>query len=355
MIRWMLLVLLWAVALSAEEVRYPGIEVDYQGTKWTYYAACPKGPAKPMSVVLLLHGAGGSGGSYLALTGWGELARQNGFLVVAPNAPPRNHPQEKADFQTNPRFWKSEHVPFFDVLLEDVARRYPIRKDQVFCVGHSNGATMAFQLAGTGHYAAVAGMGAHPKARGPIVTPTLVVLGDQDSVIPLAGGTSQSPWGPLQTPPVRESLDAWARAMGYDSRPSWQPAGERCQRLSYGQKFETLLIEGQGHVWPGWTGRFPEGFGPNRLDCPAAPRIWEFLQKQIIPDTGCLQLTPGSQVPYNFADYYESIGGNADKQANQCMDPQNMVGSVSPETGPFFLCARQWRGAPSAATETGVA
>src|SRR5688500_7622919 len=101
LLTWLLLV---AVAYG-QEVRFPSSKLQWNGREWNYYCSTLRPEFQP--VVLLLHGAGGSGGSYLARTGWGQLALKEGFLAVAPDAQPMN-PEEPSDFHSNPRRWQKE-------------------------------------------------------------------------------------------------------------------------------------------------------------------------------------------------------------------------------------------------------
>lgn len=89
-------------------------------------------PAKPVPLVVALHGAGGTENLFFEAYGHGEIVRQcrqRGWLLVAPRS---------AGFFSAP--------PVADIVNE-LAKRYPVDRRRVFVVGHSMGAGHAVSLA----------------------------------------------------------------------------------------------------------------------------------------------------------------------------------------------------------------
>lgn len=299
--RALLLVLLFWTAAVAEEVRYPRKTLTVSGHIWDYYYA-PKDPPstpKELPLVILLHGAGGSGGGYLARTGWGRRGSQRGYLVVAPSGQPSN-PDKPADFQSNPRVWNSgaslivgsqrskiNDWEFFEALLDDVSKQWSVDQRRVYVVGHSNGGAMAFALARhwPGRFAGIASAMSLPpelstSQERPIAT--FCIFGSEDTVIPLAGGESSTPWGSRTLPPVRQRLDRWASSTGHewDKPPAWTEEPNHLKRIVYGADFQVLLWLNQGHSWPGWEGPSVGSFGPIRTDLSAVDQILDFFESQ---------------------------------------------------------------------------
>ncbi len=301
--RTLFLVMIACGTAVAEEVRYPRKSLSVSGQIWDYCYA-PKNPpiAKEMPLVILLHGAGGSGGGYLSRTGWGRRGSERGYITVAPSGLTID-PEKSADFQSNPRVWNSgsaltaqskrskvDDWEFFERLLEDVAKQWTIDQKRIYIVGHSNGGAMAFALARhwPGRFAGIASaMSLPPEASdseiGPI--PTLCIFGSDDRVVPLAGGESSTPWGNRTLPPARQRLDNWATTTGHElgQPPTWLNEPNYIKRLVYGADFHALLWMNQGHSWPGWEGSSIASFGPIRTDLSAVDQILDFFESQPEP------------------------------------------------------------------------
>jgi len=106
------------------------------GYKWHYRLHAPKSydANQPTPVVLILHGAGGSGELYLDKAGWRAKAEEAGFIAVAPDGLPAR-PQRRANFFINPRLWNDgqlredsprreiDDVQFFRDLLDELQQK----------------------------------------------------------------------------------------------------------------------------------------------------------------------------------------------------------------------------------------
>lgn len=256
-------------------------------------------PQAPPPLVLVLHGAGGSGRAMLDHDGWSAKAEKSGFVAVAPDGLPAL-PRQPANFRTNPALWNSgqlnsrspraaiDDVAYVKQLLDDLKVRVPYDRDRVFCAGHSNGGGMTFRLAAEipSRFAAigtVAGMMSleNPQIKKPI--PTLYILGTKDPLMPMAGGEVRLPWGTRRNPPVAEPLAAWARSMGCDSVPVTVSEKGGILRQEYPSKsggpvLTVMLIEGHGHQWPGSKSFLPESMiGPVTDKMNATDVLWDFF------------------------------------------------------------------------------
>jgi polyhydroxybutyrate depolymerase len=275
------------------------------GHEWAYSVQVPSAPG-PLPLVLILHGAGGTGPLYLDKCSWSDQADAAGFVAVAPTGQPVR-PQRPANGLTNPRIWNTDQVrpgvpraqiddlAFFDALLDDVSRRVKVDANRVYVVGHSNGAGMAFQLGAlrSGRFAAVAAYAgycwmAEPRPRHP--RPTLFLVGDADPLTPLDGGGLRPPWGLTQpVPSVAESLARYAKGLGCpaEPKPVSDKDGVKTERYGPGRNGVTLTavtIAGQGHGWPGSDGFVlptleARVLGPNVKTYDATAAVWEFFQQ----------------------------------------------------------------------------
>jgi polyhydroxybutyrate depolymerase len=282
--------------------------IEAAGRTWHYQAFVPSsaGRDRPLAVVLVLHGAGGSGQAYLDHAGWAAKAEKEGFLAIAPDGQPARS-DEPPSFLLNPRLWNSgqfrpgnprariDDIAFFRALLDDVARRWPVDHRRVFVTGHSNGAGMAFRLGAelSDRFAALAPVASHcwvddPKPSRAL--PTLYIIGTEDRLVPLEGGESTLPWGRRTTPPVAQTLARWSRALGCPDRPEESRPTPGLRVLTYppGRDGATLtaeFIEGQGHNWPGGQSLLPERMvGPVVKTLNATDVIWDFFRQHPRPE-----------------------------------------------------------------------
>ncbi|WP_439626658.1 dienelactone hydrolase family protein [Gemmata sp.] len=130
----------------------------------------PKGldPAKPVPVVVALHGIGVGASAFFEAYGAGRIVKEcedRRWVLIAP---------ECGLGLTGP--------PVAEIVAK-LGARYPLDPKRVFLVGHSMGAARALELAATGKYAGVAALGgggrlAKPEALAAV--PVFVGVGDKD-------------------------------------------------------------------------------------------------------------------------------------------------------------------------------
>lgn len=292
---------------AGDSLRAPGahaLELTAVGHTWTCHVHVPAGldGKGPRPLVLVLHGAGGAGETYLDKAGWARQADAAGFFVAAPDGLPAR-PGLPASFLLNPRLWNSgqlvpgnprsqvDDIAFFRALLDELARRLPVDPQRVYVTGHSNGAGMTFRLGAelSDRFAAlapVAGLcwNSRPKPAHP--RPTLCFYGTEDPLVPFHGGESFLPWGGRRTtPPVRDGLAAWARGLGCPAKPQ----SVRTEGVTHveeygpgrnGANLTVVIIAGQGHGWPGGKPVLPEKImGPDVPGVDATARIWRFFEE----------------------------------------------------------------------------
>jgi polyhydroxybutyrate depolymerase len=257
-------------------------------------------PGTKPPLVLMLHGAGGSGNGALNFDGWAAKADKEGFIVVAPDGLPAR-PRTPANLLTNPQVWNSgqlharspraaiDDVAFITQLLDTLQEKVPFDERRTYCAGHSNGGGMTFRLATelSERFAAigtVAGVMSltDPKPKRPL--PTLYILGTKDPLVPIDGGEVKLPWGRHQSPPVVEPLAKWAKALGCSTEPKTVSNQDGVKRVEYpslsdGPVLTVLYLEGHGHHWPGARRSLPESMlGPNTTKLDATDALWEFFQ-----------------------------------------------------------------------------
>lgn len=255
--------------------------------------------AQKPPLVILLHGAGGSGAIALEKDGWAKKANQEGFLVVAPDGLPTRVRQE-ANFRTNPRVWNSgqlrpispramvNDVAFINQLLDELKTKAPYDEQRVYCVGHSNGGGMTFRLAAelSERFAAVGTVAGqmvldNPQPKKPV--PMLYLIGTEDPLLPLAGGEIDSPWGKRTNPPVEVFLGRWAVAIGCQDQAKTLSDEPGLKTVEYpsktnGPTLKVMYLKGHGHQWPGATPRLRQTMGgPVNTKVNATDTLWKFF------------------------------------------------------------------------------
>jgi polyhydroxybutyrate depolymerase len=263
--------------------------------EWLFFAASAGAP-----LLVFLTGTGGTALWADQETGWSELAAREGFALAIPEALPPD-PNAPPSFLANPPRWNDDSpalfgspstvddVAFLTAVIDDAVNRAEVDSRRVFVTGFSNGAGMAFCFASehANRVAALAPVAGHcwvrePKPSRPI--PTLYTVGTSDLLIPFRGGEVKLPWGNrlVRRPPVTETLERWATAIGCSPVPVVQREGTvRIDRYPGPVVFDAVTIEGLGHHWPGGRAQLnPRMAGPPSDAVNATEMIWEFFVGQ---------------------------------------------------------------------------
>ncbi len=218
-----------------------------------------------LPVVLLFHELNGSAASEEAASGFIEVARENGFLLVAP---------EGSGF---PRGWSaSNRVPIGpdDVehvgrVLDQLAEDFCIDERRVYATGMSNGAFMASMLGcklsdRIAAIAPVAGV-SFPKTTCGDPVPVLAVHGTNDQTVPFENGRI---FRMFSYDGAREGVAGWAGHNGcrYQSDAwaegdSWSV--ERYGGCIDGAETALVVVERGGHSWPDGSAEY----------------VWRFFQR----------------------------------------------------------------------------
>ena len=249
------------------------VHLSHGGLDRSYRLHLPPAP-KPLPLVMMLHGAGGSADFAVDETGWSQLADGAGFAVGYPEAVAVK-PHKAPKFLTNPQEWhdgsgrgRHDDVGFLLAVLDDLAGM--IDPTRVYVTGFSNGAGMAFRFAAehADRVAAIAPVAGHCWVADPRparTVPTVYLIGDADPLVPLHGGAARTPWGRVEgRPAVADTLHRWAAAIGH-------PPGS--------DVFAVRIIPGHGHHWPGGKALLGERLGgPASAAVDATSEIWEFVR-----------------------------------------------------------------------------
>lgn len=251
-------------------------------------------------LVIMLHGAGGSGAGAIAETGWDAKSDREGFIAVFPDGTPP-HPDMPAQFLFNPRLWNDgsgsgtigvEHVDdlgFISAMIDFLEVRYSADPARIYCTGFSNGASMTFSVGlnlsdRIAAIAPVAGPFWYREKQFAYPVPLLFIVGTGDPFNPIDGGNVKLQWEKIKSrPPVEDSLKEWERMLGCG--PEMETArGNGVLEITYdhcikGGEVEYYRVQGLGHVWPGGKSRLPEKWvGKASDNLNATNVIWEFFK-----------------------------------------------------------------------------
>jgi polyhydroxybutyrate depolymerase len=266
--------------------------------------------AKPLPLVIMLHGMGGTGANAVREMGWSAKADLETFIVVYPDAT-RPDPTQVPSIRSNPQAWNDgsgrfhsaerniDDVAFIRALLDRLAADYSIDRHRIFVAGFSNGASMALRIGAelSDRVAAIApGAGACWTET---VKPTrgislCYITGTSDTLNPLDGGFPKMAFGGgdkggKPKPAVRTTVEKWSKALGCPESPTKDETtnGVRTRRYGPGRdgaEIVFITIEGLGHIWAGGVNLVPEFMVGKPTDkLKATDVVWDFFRAHPAP------------------------------------------------------------------------
>ena len=254
----------------------------------------------PVPLLLALHGGGGTAEGMIRLTRgrFDELADRDRFVVVYPQGFGKSWNDGRNDLPSKARQENVDDVAFFRILIDELAKKYPIDRRRVFVAGISNGAMMSLRLgcslAGSVRgVAAVAGsLPADVVGFCPATSSVNLVLidGTADPIVPYGGGMVRVLWSNRGRVIGAEPTAAlWAQGAGCRAAP---PRGELPDRTSDGTHVSRIgyagcdtgarvilyRVAGGGHTWPGGAPYLGERLvGKTSGNLSACDAIWELF------------------------------------------------------------------------------
>ena len=275
--------------------------VHHDGQRRIYLTHEPKADATAgrRSVLVVLHGGGGSAAFASRVYGWRELSRETGCLLVFPEAE-CGDPDRPAGVRENPRVWNDggtrsavykrnvDDIGYLARVLDAVRDQYPVDPQRIFVTGFSSGGSMSFRVGVelSDQVAAVAPVAGHLCLRDPQPARPLslfYLIGLDDPLNPFHGGQALSPWGVLRDrPPIMDSIHTWIDLVGASREPLTLRDSDGVRWLRFGpgpggQEVQLCTIEGQGHEWPGATDAASQYQWPADRQAMCHPRRVGFL------------------------------------------------------------------------------
>jgi polyhydroxybutyrate depolymerase len=255
--------------------------LSWSGRERSYMVHVPQGaPGGRMPLVVVLHGAGGSGAKFAEETGFAAAADKRHMVVVFPDG----IGAEPGKLTWDAHFCcglavseRSDDVGFVMALIDRLSHELPIDEKRVYATGMSNGAMLSYQLAAAHprHFAAIAPVsgtiGGTSRNGDPFEiampdhpVPVMIIHGRKDPFVLFDGGTSALLNYPKRSNmSVAAALAFWSKADGCAPEPErTEPVPGKLRRVAYaecrgGSDVVLWEIEEGDHSWPASDMLFP--------------------------------------------------------------------------------------------------
>ena len=243
---------------------------------------------RAVPLVIVLHGAGGTGEQVFRTARFARIADRFGVLAAFPDAQGRWWHDGR--YAAGP-----DDVAYLSALIGHLVETWGTDPNQVYILGHSNGGGMAMRLAceRPGLIAGIAVIATKElkgyTCRRPVPVPAIFFHGSRDPIAPHAGrppGT-KGPFG-REIGATWSSDDTLARWAGRN-RCRGKPALRRIDRAGDRTALDVLtwtrcaaplaaiIIHGGGHGWPGARPHLERLLGPFTREVDAGDASLRFL------------------------------------------------------------------------------
>jgi len=255
---------------------------------------------RKLPVVIMLHGAGGTGQQAMEQTGWDRKADSETFIAAFPDGV-AEHPKLPPSFLLNPQTWndgsgrhasgrrKDADADFIGYIIETLQTRYDADPSRIYLTGFSNGASMTFRLGVelSDQLAAIAPVAGHLFIHDHQLKralPTLYLIGREDPLELPAGGVLRIRGEEIEQPPIEQNLRQWRDLDRCPLAPSSDASADGVEQIVFddcgdGAQVVEYFIDDMGHVWPGGVNRLPARIvGKQSHKLNATDVIWNFFK-----------------------------------------------------------------------------
>lgn len=264
-----------ATGTRTTAVQMGSMQVDGYSRYYRVYTP-PSLPAKPVPLLIALHGGQQYGDAMEQLTGFDSLAEADSFVVVYPNG--HGQTWNAGNCCGYPNVSADNEVDFIDALITRLMSVRHIDRSRIYVTGFSAGAAMTHTIGCrlAGRVAAIASVAGtvdtascHPQA--PVSV--LEIHGTADLELLYGGGGIGGLGKPL--PAIPDMMAAWASLDGCPSTPATQ-AGGSVQVTKWapcsGRTSVVLdTVEGGSHNW------YAPQLGGADASLDASQAVWQFL------------------------------------------------------------------------------
>jgi polyhydroxybutyrate depolymerase len=268
--------------------------ISIDGHERTYRIYRPESlPTGNVPLVVMLHGALGTGEQAETTYGWDAKAESGKFIVAYPDGANRSWAVSEKCCGPSARNGTND-VAFITQMVSNLSQEMPIDQDRIYATGISNGGMLAYRLAcDTDIFAAIAPVAATMLGACPSPNPISVmhIHGALDETVPYGGGPGRRDNGgggnnPADTngPPIPELVDAWRRTAECE-QPTIAIVGvvtTSTANCPDGRAVNLVTIADAGHQWPGSVQQ-NQARRFLKLDTPstaldATDAIWQFFR-----------------------------------------------------------------------------
>jgi polyhydroxybutyrate depolymerase len=221
-------------------------------------------PARPLPLILALHGGADNMTGFEKKTGFDGLADAHGFLAVYPDG--FAFTWNAGDCCAPARLVHIDDVGFLRRLIDHLTGTGLADPKRVYVTGFSNGAGMAYRFAceAAGKVAAIGVVSGALATTCHPARPVSVMVwhGTADNNVPYNGGGHRDVNDRRPFPPVSRAVDFWRRADGLS--PPRTAGGQGCRSTGRGDggvQVVLCTVTGGGHQWPSGASR----------------RLWDFF------------------------------------------------------------------------------
>jgi polyhydroxybutyrate depolymerase len=265
----------------------------HDGLKRSYILHLPPTarPDRQIPVVFVLHGGMGNAEGAIRMSGFNEIADQNGFAVVYPNGSGRLNDEKVLTWNGgNCCAYAQENnvddVGFLRAIVVALQDWMSIDSKRIFATGMSNGGILAQRLGceAADLFAAIAPVSGTLNYSPCTPTQPISVIefhGNADRHIPYEGGIGPESLVNVDFASVHDSIIFWATDNYCDLKPQTVTVQEIRHDAWTGcagsASVELYTILGGGHAWPGGVRGWAGSDHPTKA-ISASQLIWQFFE-----------------------------------------------------------------------------
>lgn len=233
----------------------------------------PHAGDRPLPLVIGLHGFGDSAREFADATQLWRATDATGMMAAFPMSVDRKPGKQSFNAKVccgSALKNKVDDIGFIGAIIDDIATHHALDRSRVYATGHSNGATLVYELAALhpDWFAAIAVQagrigGGTPDGKNYVLpspslpVPVMIIHGTDDPVVPYDGGRAPSNQPYLWALSVADAVHFWAsvdRCEGPDVMPkrvSRQLSLTEYKHCARGSVVKLWTVEGGDHSWPG--------------------------------------------------------------------------------------------------------